>query len=286
MSTLTKLQYGQDNTVEQRDYTSEVFIDFQNNRLKLIDYFGDIEKIAKNAIALCGKYGMGKIIATIPKEHVHSFIKNDYVHESTIHSFFKGKDGYNVSYFYNKERAFSDRTEKEDEILNNAMKDWNQFTQTQYKNFSIRTGTEEDAEEMAKLYDIVFKTYPTPMDNPEFIKNMIRSDQVLFKLVEYNETIVSAASADLNHTYLNAEMTDCATLPNFRGKGLLSELIHHLEISLKNKRFITLYSIARAISPGINIVFSKHGYNYTGRQINNSQIMGKLEDMNIWEKQI
>lgn len=105
-------------------------------------------------------------------------------------------------------------------------------------------------------------------------------------LAEYNNEIVSASSADLNHEFLNAEITDCATHPEHRGKGLLSELVYELENALRDRSYHVLYSIARAISPGVNIVFSKHGYTYSGRQVNNSNIMGKFEDMNIWVKNI
>lgn len=286
MSSLTKLNYGTDNIIEQRDFTSEVFVDFQNNRLKIVDYKGDLCKISQNAIVLCGKYGMGKIITTVPNKDKDIFIKNNFIEESKIIGYFRGTDGYNLSYFYDNLRGISDKKNEEDEIIKEALKNRGDYQPLGNTIYSIRNGTIEDAQEMAKLYDSVFKTYPTPMDNPEFIKNMIASDQAIFKVAELHGQIVSAASADLNHEYLNAEMTDCATLPNHRGKGLLSELIYYLEESLKEKDFLCLYSIARAISPGINIVFSKHNYTYTGRQIKNSQIMGKLEDMNIWVKNI
>ncbi|MFZ7134031.1 MAG: putative beta-lysine N-acetyltransferase [Eubacteriales bacterium] len=286
MSTLTKLQYGQHNAVEHKDYTSDVFIDFQNNRLKLLDYSGDVSKIAKNTIALCGKYGMGKIIATVPIKDRQLFFDNGFVQEALIYGYFKGQIGCNVSFFYDKDRAISHRIQEENQIIKRALENKGQYEPMENNTFRIRSGNVEDAKAMAQLYDTVFQSYPTPMDNPEYIKNMIRNDQVLFKVVENDNKIVSAASADLNHRHFNAEMTDCATLPEFRGKGLLSELIYYLEGSLKEKKFMCLYSIARALSPGINIVFSKHGYEFTGRQIKNSQIMGKLEDMNIWVKKI
>jgi hypothetical protein len=65
------------------------------------------------------------------------------------------------------------------------------------------------------------------------------------------------------------------------GKGVLSQLIYHLEQELADKGFITLFSLSRALSSGINIALSKHGYDYTGRLVNNCNIMGRFEDMNI-----
>jgi putative beta-lysine N-acetyltransferase len=85
---------------------------------------------------------------------------------------------------------------------------------------------------------------------------------------------------------LNAEMTDCATYPEYRGKGILSNIINELELELKNRNFITLYSLSRAINIGINMVLCKHEYKYSGRLLKNCNICGAFEDMNIWTKRI
>ncbi|PKM50515.1 MAG: putative beta-lysine N-acetyltransferase [Firmicutes bacterium HGW-Firmicutes-7] len=286
METLTELQYGQVEMVEQDDYTTKLFVDFQNSKLKLIKYTGDLIKVISNTIDMCGKYGLGKIIATVHEGDHQAFLNNGFVQEAVIEGYFKGSIGYNVSYFYDRERAISHRISEEDKIIEMAKEYEEPYKPLENSRFSIRTATIEDADAMANLYDEVFKTYPTPMHDAEYIKDVILNDEVFFKVVEFDHQIISAASADMNHELLNAEMTDCATLQEFRGKGLLGELVYHLEASLKEKKFMTLFSIARAISPGINIVFSKHGYHYVGRQINNSNIMGTLEDMNIWVKRI
>ena len=112
------------------------------------------------------------------------------------------------------------------------------------------------------------------------------NDKVLYKVAALNDKIIGIASADMDKENLNAEITDCATNPDCRGKGVLSNIINSLEKELKNNRFITLYSIARAINPGINIALSKQSYNYSGRLINNCNICGSFEDMNIWVKNI
>ncbi len=142
---------------------------------------------------------------------------------------------------------------------------------------------ERDTDSIARLFKEVFKTYPTPMDDPAYIKKVM-GKQVLFKVAFIGNELISAASADMNTRMLNAEITDCATLPEHRGKGVLSQLIYHLEQELAAKGFITLFSLSRALSSGINIALSKHGYIYTGRLVNNCNIMGRFEDMNIWVK--
>ncbi len=286
MATLTELQYGLYETIEHNDYTSYLFFDFQNKRLKIRKYQGDIHRMIRNTMELCGKYQLGKILATVPEDDRQVFLAHGFVQEAKSDGFFRGKDGYNVSYFYDHSRALSLRKSEEDEIIKTVKAYQGQYQPLENSYFSFRTATAEDAEKLAVLYDTVFQTYPTPMDNADYISNIIINNEVIFKIAEYDKRIVSAASAELNHELLNAEITDCATYQDFRGKGLLSELVYYLEVSLQEMNFITLFSVARAISHGINIVFSKHGYRYSGRQINNSQIMGKLEDMNIWVKRL
>jgi hypothetical protein len=48
----------------------------------------------------------------------------------------------------------------------------------------------------------------------------------------------------------------------------------------------TLFSIARALSPAINITFGDAGYTFGGTLINNTNISGRIESMNIWYKQL
>jgi hypothetical protein len=44
------------------------------------------------------------------------------------------------------------------------------------------------------------------------------------------------------------------------------------------------YTIARSYSAGMNITFAKQDYKYTGTLINNTNIFGKIESMNVWYK--
>ena len=97
---------------------------------------------------------------------------------------------------------------------------------------------------------------------------------------------MSAASAEINHFYHNAEMTDCATLPEYRQFGLLKQLILKFEEELLAQRVYCVYSIARALSFGMNAALHQLGYEYRGRLANNCYIFDELEDMNMWVKQI
>ena len=152
-----------------------------------------------------------------------------------------------------------------------------------YEQYTIRDVRKEDADELAKLYDEVFETYPSPLNNSTYIQ-FAMDHNVFFKVAVYENKIVSAASADTDPINLNAEITDCATSKSFTGHGLIGRLIFELEKDLKTRNYKVLYSTARAISTGMNIVFAKHDYVYGGRLINHCHICGQLENMNIWCK--
>ena len=84
----------------------------------------------------------------------------------------------------------------------------------------------------------------------------------------------------------NAEMTDFATLPDYRGNNLSLNLLREMEAEMRLRKMKTLYTIARSHSAGMNITFSKLDYSYSGTLINNTDIAGKIESMNIWYKNL
>ncbi len=81
-------------------------------------------------------------------------------------------------------------------------------------------------------------------------------------------------------------MTDFATLPEYRGQGAAEKLLDTMGQAAADMPISTVFTIARAESFGMNIVFSRAGYMYGGTLHNNTQISGKLESMNVWHKHI
>jgi len=96
--------------------------------------------------------------------------------------------------------------------------------------------------------------------------------------------LAALSSAETDPVRGMVEMTDFATHPEFRGMGFGVFLLQQMETAMRRRGFIAAYTIARAISPGMNIVFAKQGYLYGGSLINNTNICGRLESMNIWYK--
>jgi putative beta-lysine N-acetyltransferase len=207
-------------------------------------------------------------------------------HEGKIDGFFQGEDAYIYSIFLNPDRNQPIDWAQEEKVMQIVNED-NKVAQevSLPAEYAMRSAVEEDAIEMAKLYGEVFETYPTPLDDPEFIKEMM-NDHVSFTIVEHNGQLISACSADQFPQFNAAEMTDCATLPEHRGQGLLSQQFIHLEKKMEQKGVQTLFSYSRAVSVGMNLINARHGFTFGGRMIQNSNISGRFEDMNIWVKGI
>jgi len=59
-----------------------------------------------------------------------------------------------------------------------------------------------------------------------------------------------------------------------------------MENEVRAKGIKTAYTIARAASAGMNVTFAKGGYHFGGRLINNTNISGRIESMNVWFKSL
>ena len=62
--------------------------------------------------------------------------------------------------------------------------------------------------------------------------------------------------------------------------------IKALACLVEKKNINTAYTIARSNSFGMNCTFAKCGYDFGGILVRNTQIGGKIEDMNVWFKSI
>ena len=79
-------------------------------------------------------------------------------------------------------------------------------------------------------------------------------------------------------------MTDFATHPEHRSAGLASHILARMEKEMSASGLKTAFTIARSRSFGVNILFSRAGYMFSGTLVNNTGISGRLESMNIWYK--
>jgi beta-lysine N6-acetyltransferase len=107
---------------------------------------------------------------------------------------------------------------------------------------------------------------------------------VRYFCVRIGETIAAVSSAEVHAGEGNVEMTDFATLPEYRGRGLSGYLLGRMEAAMRTAGIRTAYTIARAASLPMNLVFARAGYAYGGTLVNNTGICGGLESMHVWHK--
>ncbi|MBW2527006.1 MAG: GNAT family N-acetyltransferase [Deltaproteobacteria bacterium] len=145
--------------------------------------------------------------------------------------------------------------------------------------------TESDAPAIAELVTRTFDRYPTPTGVPEYVAGLIR-DGIPFRIVREGDDVVACASADLIRSARTAELTDCATRPDQRGRGLMQGILSDLMDDMRAMGYPTAFTLARASVPGINLAFWRLGFVWRGQMRSSCRIGGGIEDMNVWSRPI
>ena len=142
-----------------------------------------------------------------------------------------------------------------------------------------------DAEDIAALFRSVFKTYPFPISDPDYIRETMQG-KIRYFVIRNSHLLAAVASCEIDAENLNVEVTDFATDPLFRGMGLPELLLHAMETEMKKEGILLAYTIARAVSRPINSMFASAGYRYGGLLPNNTNICGSMESMNVWYRRL
>lgn len=145
--------------------------------------------------------------------------------------------------------------------------------------------TPDDAAGIAALVAASFEHYPTPTGVPEYVASQIE-EGTPFRIVRDGTEIVACASADRVVEARTAELTDCATRPDQRGRGLMQALLAGLMDDLREMDYPTAFTLARASVPGINLAFQRLGFEFRGRMAASCRIGGGIEDMNVWSRRL
>lgn len=151
--------------------------------------------------------------------------------------------------------------------------------------YRTRLCTPADCLEMAQLFRRVFPSYPFPIHDPDFLAQTM-ADKVCYAGSWRGDNLAALASAEYAAEEGHAEMTDFATAPEHRRQGLAARLLAVMEEEMHRRGIGLAYTIARAVSAGINISFARAGYHHAGTLINNTQICGRIESMNVWYKSL
>lgn len=237
---------------------------------------------------LAKREGLGKIFAKVPKSEEALFRVSGYRCEARVPNFYRGKrEAVFLGKYFDPDRRDSDNVEELKEIFNLATgrAARSDLSIDLPDGFTFCHCREEDAEKVSHVYNSVFTTYPFPVHDPAYIRKTM-DDNILYFSIRHRDKIVALSSVEIDRENLNVEMTDFATLPRWRGRAFAPYLLSKMEIDMRKMGIKTAYTIARAISPGINITFARRAYTYGGRLINNTNIGGGLESMNIWHKSL
>ena len=258
-----------------------------NDRIYLMKYNPvDHNTIIDQLEKLANQQEYSKIFVKIPKDEKGIFETNGYHEEATIEKFYNGeKDCSFMAKYKTEHRKNVQNKEQLENVLKVAQSKPMVTDLDLLPRYEIRKMGHVDTEAMAKLYKKVFATYPFPIHDANYLWKTM-DEHIAYFGVFLDDELIGLSSSELDEHYENAEMTDFAIHPKHRGENLSVHLLQSMEQYMKEIHIKTLYTIARAISYGMNSTFAKLGYDYTGTLYNNTNISGSIESMNVWYKNI
>lgn len=245
----------------------------------------DLPGLLQQLDHLAEEHRYSKIFAKVQKSAQSHFTNSGYVAEAEIPGFFGGRE--EVIFFgkyLTEERSREQQPALVRDVLTAARAKADSGKGSPLPgSYRLREAGPQHVAAMAELYRQVFATYPFPIHDAEYLRRTM-TENVAYFGIWHKQRLVALSSAEMDPEGLNAEMTDFATLPAYRGKGLANHLLADMERHLAVSGFKTAYTIARAYSYGMNITFARQGYCFSGTLTNNTNIFGGLESMNVWYK--
>jgi beta-lysine N6-acetyltransferase len=272
--------------IEESNFFLEVYLDPFNKRIRIDDYRGNTQLVLDKAEELAHEHQVEKLIMKARLEDLLHLYEKGLQPEAVVDRYFLGSDAHFFSKFYTVERKKNDHWMTEDGMIQSIYQlDTTIDKPFPPKEYELKKADKACAKELSALYRKVFQIYPAPLHDPEYVEKTMKEGTVYYVFF-YQGKIVSAASAEVNSFYKNAELTDCATLKDHRKYGLMKIILRELEGELRRQGIFCAYSIARSLSFGMNAVLYQLGYKYRGRLMNNCYIYDKLENMNMWVKNL
>ena len=229
-----------------------------------------------------------KIFCKVPGWAAPAFFSDGYLMEAQIPKFYKKKEAaFFLSKYLNSDRLLGVEHESLAE-LGKLLK-----TTIPGREPSGKAGIGGEIKkldlsyvgEITSVYREVFLSYPFPIHDPEYIIRTMKQN-VQYYGIERKENLMAVASSEIDTEGQYAEMTDFATLPDYRGNNLSVRLLSKMEEEMRKQGIRTLYTIARLNSIAMNRTFLKLQYSYAGTLIRNTNIAGKIESMNVYYKHI
>lgn len=257
-----------------------------NDRIYVLGFScEDYPEIIGMLETLRATHSYSKICAKVPAHCLPGFLQAGYRIEAYIPDYYGNhNDALFLAGFFTQERAKINLREL-DPLAGLFMKEKGVPGISPGTGIRIDKAGEYEAEEMAQLYRKVFKSYPFPIVDPDYLRETMRTHIVYFTLRKGNR-LTGLASCEIDKENRNVEMTDFAVDPDFRGNRFGALLLAEMESEMKKAGMRTSFTIARVRSRGINRIFHNAGYSYSGTLVNNTNIAGALESMNVWYKKL
>ncbi len=246
---------------------------------------GDARAIIGSLTSLAEQHRYSKVVVKAPSRSKMPFLEAGFIEEARIPQFFPGPDDcLFLSRFFTGRRMNDENLAACREIIGRCLSLRKEPAGDSLPSpYAVRSCSFADATDLARFYAGEFSSYPFPIHDPAHIRTMMQHDTRFYAVI-HGRTLVAAASAEMDPRTGTVEMTDFATSPVHRGRGLARHLLSVMEQASREQEMRVAYTIARAGSFAINAVFARSGFQFGGRLINNTHIGGSLESMNVWYK--
>ncbi len=255
-----------------------------NNRLYLMKWDGNSpEKLLETMNRLVRDNGYTKIFIKVPESQAEFFGPQGFEEEARIPSYYGAEACIFMGKFLDEARRIvrPEIQETMDRNLSLARGRKPEESPALADGYTMRELGSDDCTQLAELYTMVFKTYPFPVHDPAYLQKTTEEHIAYFGIFSGNR-LVAASSAEMDEGTSSVEFTDFATNPEYRGNSFASVLLARMQKAMTERGITTHYTIARALSAGMNITFAKAGYRYAGTLVNNTDISGTIESMNVW----
>lgn len=146
-----------------------------------------------------------------------------------------------------------------------------------------RVAEPDDAPALSALLGDMFAGYPIP-DDPGSIRYALASGSVHGRLIfAPNGALAAYASAEFQPGAGSVEITDCATAPAWRGRGLMTHLVARLQEDLADVfARERAHALARADQPAMPRVFARLGWRCCGRLVNHFRVGDRWVSAQVW----
>ena len=251
----------------------------------------DCPRIIGQMRVLAATKGYSKIFAKVPASLVSHFHGAGYADEAVVPRLFPAPGGgREPGHFLGLYLAPWRSHEPRQALVEDVLQASRTAARTSARNpepgaplGEVRRLDPDAAGEMAALYNRVFATYPTPLHDPQYIRQAMAGHTAWFGL-RRDGALAALGSCDMDQALGQVEMTDLAVAPRARGAGLAIRILARMEQAMARAGLRKAYAIVRGTSYAANISFARLGFAHAGTLPRNTNISGALESMHVWHK--